>query len=197
MPNEIKTRHSSGTRPPRSEGTVTQLKTRAAAGSKAFKIRATAREAAPAHIELAASKESGEKCCRFLRDTDDLVRCLTIEFEIELGLGSTVVPAGKSLSPLRPSRRFARAVSLTVMLTRGVCRAIPRFCEIALAEVTTPLAMRPGPPSFSLAKTKIVSPLAMCLPPYMVFCARNAKVFAHGSLTSALIAKTMLFISHH
>jgi len=45
-----------------------------------------------------------------------------------------------------------------VMLTRGVCRAIPRFFAIALAEVTTPLAMRPGPPSFSLAKMKIVSP---------------------------------------
>ena len=39
-----------------------------------------------------------------------------------------------------------------------------------MAEVTTPLAMRPGPPSISLAKTKIVSPLAMCLPPYIVFC---------------------------
>jgi hypothetical protein len=75
-----------------------------------------------------------------------------------------------------------------VTLTRGVCRAIPRFFAIALAEVTTPLAMRPGPPSFSLAKTKIVSPLAICLPPYIVFCVLNANVFAPGSLTSALIA---------
>jgi hypothetical protein len=47
-----------------------------------------------------------------------------------------------------------------VMLTRGVCRAIPRFFAIALAEVTPPLARRPRPPWFSLAKTKIVSPLA-------------------------------------
>src|SRR5947199_8091067 len=61
-----------------------------------------------------------------------------------------------------------------VMLTRGVCRAIPRFFAIALAEVTTPLAMRPSPRSFSLAKTKMVSPLAMCLPPYIVFCPLNA-----------------------
>ena len=45
-----------------------------------------------------------------------------------------------------------------------------------------PLAIRPGPPSFSLAKTKIRSPFAMCLPPYMVFCALNAKVSALGSL---------------
>ena len=82
---------------------------------------------------------------------------------------------------------------LMVMLTRGVCRAIPRFFAIALPEVTTPLAMRPGPPSFSLAKTKIVSPLAMCLPPYIVFCALNANVFARGSLTSALIANVMFF----
>jgi hypothetical protein len=74
--------------------------------------------------------------------------------------------------------------------------AIPGFFAIAFAEVTTPLAMRPGPPSFSLAKTKIVSPLAMCLPPYIVFCALNVNVSADGSLTSALIAKIML-ISHH
>src|SRR3954447_7214829 len=62
-----------------------------------------------------------------------------------------------------------------MMLTRGVCRVIPRFLAIASAEVTTPLAIRPGPPSFSLAKTKIVSPRAICLPPYIVFCAMNAK----------------------
>ncbi len=37
-----------------------------------------------------------------------------------------------------------------VMLTRGVCRAMPRFFAMALAEVTTPLAMRPGP--FVLAR---------------------------------------------
>ena len=42
-----------------------------------------------------ALKESAEKRRRFIRDADNLVRCLTIEFEIELGLGSTVVPAGK------------------------------------------------------------------------------------------------------
>src|SRR4029077_6841861 len=74
-----------------------------------------------------------------------------------------------------------------VMLTRGVCRAIPGFLAIALADFTTPLAMRPGPPSFSLAKMKIGSPLAMCLPPYIVFCALNVNVSARGSLTSALI----------
>ena len=54
-----------------------------------------------------------------------------------------------------------------------------------------PLAMRPGPPSFSLAKTKIRSPLAMRLPPYIVFCSLNANAFAFGSLTSALIANIL------
>src|SRR5204863_3977509 len=102
----------------------------------------------------------------------------------------------KRLSSLRPRRRFASAVRLMVMLTRGVCRAIPRFFAIALAEVTTPLAIRPDPPSFSLAKTKMVSPLAMCLPPYIVFCAVNANVCADGSLTSALIANIRRLFSH-
>src|SRR5262245_24345625 len=82
-----------------------------------------------------------------------------------------------------------------VMLTRGVCRAIPPFLAIILAELATPLAMRPGPPSFSLAKTKIASPLAIRLPPYIVFCALKANVSARGSLTSALMANVMLLLS--
>src|ERR1700676_2228744 len=78
------------------------------------------------------------------------------------------------------------------MLTRGVWRATPRFFGIALAEATAPHAMRPCPPSFSLAKTNTVSPLAMCLPPYIVFCAANTNVLARRSRTSALIANAML-----
>jgi hypothetical protein len=145
-----------------------------------------------ARIEILSLKESAKERRRFIRDAGDLVCCLTIEFEIELGLGSTVIPVGEKFE-LAPTHAPVReAVRLMVMLTRGVCRAIPRFFAIALAEATPPLAMRPGPPSFSLAKTKIVSPLAMCLPPYIVLCALNANVSAHGSLTSALIANIIL-----
>src|SRR2546423_9185210 len=42
-----------------------------------------------------AIKEPAKERRRFIRDADDLVCCLTVEFEIELGLGSTVVPVGK------------------------------------------------------------------------------------------------------
>jgi hypothetical protein len=66
------------------------------------------------------------------------------------------------------------------MLTRGVCRARLGFFAIALAEVTTPLAMRPDPSSFSLAKRMMVSPWVMRLPPYIVFCAANANSSAQG-----------------
>src|SRR6266566_5749444 len=45
----------------------------------------------------AALKEPAEERRRFIRDAGNLVRCLTIEFEIELGLGSTVVPVGKKV----------------------------------------------------------------------------------------------------
>src|SRR5262249_11935494 len=93
---------------------------------------------------------------------------------------------------LRPRCRLAIAVRLTVMLTRGVCRAIPVFFAIGLVEVTAPLAMRPGPPLFSLGNTKILSSLAMCLPPYIVFCALNVNVLANESLTSALITNVIL-----
>src|SRR5438876_3827915 len=46
-------------------------------------------------FKSATLKESAEERRRFIRDAGNLVRCLTIEFEIELGLGSTVVPVGK------------------------------------------------------------------------------------------------------
>src|SRR5262249_43733278 len=39
----------------------------------------------------------------FIRDASDLVRCLTIKLEIELGLGSAVVPVGKAFE-LAPSQ---------------------------------------------------------------------------------------------
>jgi len=58
----------------------------------------------------AALKESAEERRRFIRDADNLVRCLTIEFEIELGLGSTVVPVGK---------KFERAPSQAPLCERG------------------------------------------------------------------------------
>src|SRR5207244_8484778 len=53
------------------------------------------------HVEILSLKESAEERRRLIRDADDLVRCLTIEFEIELGLGSTVLPVGKK-SELAP-----------------------------------------------------------------------------------------------
>src|SRR5215468_8749762 len=50
-----------------------------------------------------ALKESAEERRRFVRDAGDLVRCLAIEFEIELALGSTVVPIAKEFE-LTPSQ---------------------------------------------------------------------------------------------
>jgi hypothetical protein len=50
----------------------------------------------------AALKEPAEERRRFIRDADNLVRCLTIEFEIELGLGSTVAPVGKKFELAPP-----------------------------------------------------------------------------------------------
>ena len=50
-----------------------------------------------------ALKEPAEERRRFIRDADNLIRCLKIEFQIELGLGSTVVPVGKK-SELAPAQ---------------------------------------------------------------------------------------------
>src|SRR5438105_1343415 len=49
-------------------------------------------------------KELAEKCRRFTRDTDDLVRCLTIKLEIELGPGLAITPVGKVFEFAPPQR---------------------------------------------------------------------------------------------
>src|SRR5207248_8585598 len=80
--------------------------------AKAFGVRSSAWLG---HIvfmsKSAALEEPAEERRRFIRDADNLVRCLTIEFEIELGLGSTVVPVGKKfeLAPPQASLRERRA----------------------------------------------------------------------------------------
>ena len=48
-------------------------------------------------------EESAEECRRLIGDADDLVRCLTIELEVELGLGSAVTPVRKTFE-LAPSQ---------------------------------------------------------------------------------------------
>src|ERR1700757_4486012 len=59
----------------------------------------------------AALKECAEERCRVVRDTDNLVGCLTIEFEIQLGLGSTVVPIGKRLEIAPPQPLLRQRVA--------------------------------------------------------------------------------------
>src|SRR5260370_41592219 len=54
------------------------------------------------HVEILSLKESAEERRPFIRDADNLIRCLTIEFEIELRLGSTVVPVGKKFELAPP-----------------------------------------------------------------------------------------------
>ena len=79
-------------------------------------------------------KEFVQKPCRFIRDANDLVGRLTVQLEIEFDSGRPSFQLEKRLSSLRPSCRFAIAVRFTVMLTRGVCLAIPAFFAIGLAE---------------------------------------------------------------
>jgi hypothetical protein len=57
---------------------------------------------------------------------------------------------------------------------------MPGLFGTAATDVTTPRAISPCPPSFSLANRKIVSPSAICLPPYIVFCLTNTNAFAPG-----------------
>jgi hypothetical protein len=62
--------------------------------------------------KLVRLQESIEKRRRFIRDADDFVRCLEIEFEIELGFRLAVIPVSKVFElappqwPLRKSGAF-------------------------------------------------------------------------------------------
>src|SRR5205807_7171276 len=60
----------------------------------------------------AALKEIAEERRRFIRDAGNLIRRLTIEFEIQLGLGSTVVPIGKKSELASPQASLCQ---------RGAC----------------------------------------------------------------------------
>jgi hypothetical protein len=49
-------------------------------------------------------KESPQEGCRFIRNADDLIRRLAIEFEIEFRLGAIVVPVAKLFQLAAPER---------------------------------------------------------------------------------------------
>ena len=52
--------------------------------------------------EIRHLKESAQECCRFIRDANDFVRGLAIEFEIEFGFGAIVVPVAKTFQLAAP-----------------------------------------------------------------------------------------------
>ena len=66
----------------------------------------------PAHrCRLVKLEETIEKCRRFIRDADDFVRCLAIEFEIELGLRLAVIPVGKLFEFAPPQWLLRKSVA--------------------------------------------------------------------------------------
>jgi len=52
--------------------------------------------------EIRRLKEFAEECCRFIREADDFVRCLAIEFEIEFGFRAIVIPVAKTFQLAAP-----------------------------------------------------------------------------------------------
>src|SRR5947209_16613051 len=79
-------------------------------------------------FKSAALKEPAEERRRFIRDAGNLVRCLAIELEIELGLGSTVVPVGKTFELAPPEAPL---------------------CERGTSDGDTYAGRLPGDPTFS------------------------------------------------
>src|SRR6266852_9611649 len=58
----------------------------------------------PSASSWSALEEFAEERRRFIRDADDFVRCLMIEFEIELGPGLAVIPVGEKFELAPPQR---------------------------------------------------------------------------------------------
>src|SRR5882762_2244879 len=58
----------------------------------------------PAQSSFTSLEEFAEERRRVIRDAGDLVRCLTIELEIELGPGLAVVPVGEMFELAPPQR---------------------------------------------------------------------------------------------
>src|ERR1700691_2942908 len=56
----------------------------------------------PKHMQLLPLKIFAEERCRFIRDADDLVRCLPIKLEIELRSRLAVLPMGEMLELVAP-----------------------------------------------------------------------------------------------
>ena len=52
--------------------------------------------------EIRRLQASAQECCRFIRDANNFVRCLAIEFEIEFGFGAIVVPVAKTFQLAAP-----------------------------------------------------------------------------------------------
>ena len=69
---------------------------------------------------LIASEERVEKARGVVREADDLVGCLTIELEVELGAGAAVVPVVEGLQLASAERPLAVAVRRMETLTQGV-----------------------------------------------------------------------------
>ena len=103
------------------------------------------------------AKKSAQECCRFIRDANDFVRCLAIEFKIKFGFGSIVVPVTKTFQLAAPEASFRERSASD---SDADARRLPgdsaflgdRFCRSDDAARN-----ETGPPSFSLAKTKITS----------------------------------------
>jgi hypothetical protein len=137
-------------------------------------------------------EESIEKRRSFIRDADDFVRCLAIELEIELGFRLAIIPVGKLFEFAPPQYPLRKSGAFDGDANAGRFTGASVFLRDCLGGSNRTTRDQASPPSFSLAKTNTVSPLAICLSPYIVFCAVNTKVFARRSRTSILIANAII-----
>ena len=145
--------------------------------------------------KLAGFEEVSEERCRLGGNSHDLVGRLSVKFEIELGFRAAVIPTAPRAQFASPQPALGKRSPPDVNAHSWCLSLLSRLPCHRVAEVTTPAAISPDPPSFSLAKMKMVSPTAICLPPYIVFCAGKLNVIDRGFVTAALMANASGFIS--
>jgi hypothetical protein len=116
-------------------------------------------------LEVAAQEETAQQWRSCFREAHDPVRCLAIELEIELALRPTVVPVAVLPEIAAPEAAFGRRRPLHDDADTARLPGDPGLVRGRFGGGDRAAGNRSEPPSCSLAKMQIGSPLAVRRPP--------------------------------
>jgi len=110
-------------------------------------------------------EEAIEKRRRFIRDADDFIRCLAIEFEIELGFRLSIIPIGKLFEFTPPQCPLRQSGAFDGDADAGRLTGDSAFHRDRLGGSDRATRDEASPALVLVVKTNAVSPLAIRSPP--------------------------------